>query len=101
VSDVTTDTEGEEQSELQLAIAEEIALLSQASEAPSEFEPTGRAFAPDEVDLQSPTWMACLAEVQGWLRLPDELTLIDQRQFVETLAAGLGSADIAAAVEGG
>jgi hypothetical protein len=75
-------------------------LLSQASDTPSEFEPTGRAFDQDEVDLQSPSWMACLAEVQGWLRLPEELTLDDQRQFLEVLAVGLGFADIDSAVEG-
>jgi hypothetical protein len=100
MGDATTDAEREEQSELELAIAEQIASLSQASDAPSEFEPTGRAFDADEVDLQSPTWMTCLAEVQGWLRLDDELTLDDQRQFLEVLAVGLGFADIDSAVAG-
>lgn len=49
MSDVTTDAERDERSELELSIAEQIAFLSQASEAPTEFEPTGRAFAQDEV----------------------------------------------------
>ena len=99
VSDVTAGAEDEEQSEVELGIAEQIVLLSQASEAPTEFEPPGRVFDQDEVDFGSPAWMPCLAAVQGWLRLPDELTLDDQHRFLEALARGLGFDDVDAAVE--
>jgi hypothetical protein len=88
-----------EQSEIELGIVEQIVLLSQASEAPTEFEPPGRSFDQQEVDFGSPAWMACLAEVQGWLRLPQDLPLNDERGFLETLASGLGFEDVASAIE--
>ena len=99
VSDVLAGTEDEERSEREFSIAEQIALLSQATEAPTEFEPTGREFDPTEIDLGSPGWMSCLAEVQGWLRLPEDLTLKDQDRFLETLAVGLGFDEVNSAVE--
>src|SRR5207342_2560228 len=54
VSETSFEEEPEERSELELTIDEQIALLSQASETPSEFEPPGRAFDAGEVDLRSP-----------------------------------------------
>src|SRR5262249_53731029 len=86
-------------SEVELAIAEQIALLSQATDAPTEFEPTGRSFEQDEINFETPAWMACLAGVEGWLRLPDVLTLDDPAQFLAKLAAGLGFDDVDSAVE--
>src|SRR5205823_2361128 len=64
---------------------------------PTEFEP-GSALRLDEVDFRSPAWMACLAEIQGWLRLPEELGLDDQEQFLEALTRGLGFDDSGAAI---
>lgn len=99
LSDVTADAEVDDGREVELAIAEQIALLSQATDAPTEFEAPGRPFDVGEVDLGSPAWMACLAEVQGWLRLPDELRLANQRQFLEALVSGLGFDDAEVALE--
>lgn len=90
VSEVVAGAEDEEQSEVELGIAEQIVLLSQASDAPTEFESAGLVFELDEVDFGSSAWMACLAEVQGWLRLPDDLKLDNPGQFIGTLATGLG-----------
>jgi hypothetical protein len=96
VTDVTVIAEGnepselEERSEVEFAIAEQIVALSQATEAPLEFEPTGRVFDQEEVDFGSARWMACLAEVQGWLSLPEDVTLDDPHRFLQTLARGLG-----------
>ena len=98
-SEAMAEMEGEEQSEIELAIAEQIVILSQASEAPTEFEATGRAFDQNEVDFGSSASIACLAEVQGWLRLSGNITLVDQHQFLETLALGLGFDDAGGAVE--
>ncbi len=99
MTDTVLEVDGEGQSELELAVAEQIALLSQASDAPLEFEPTGRAFDAREVDFTSSAWMACLAEVQGWLRLPDELPLEDANGFLEALARGLDFDNTEVAVE--
>lgn len=76
-------------SDLEEAIAEQIAHLSSVSDTPDEFEPPGHAFEAEEVDFGSAVWMACLAEVQGWLRLPEELRLDDQKRFLDALARGL------------
>jgi hypothetical protein len=99
VSDVTASVEDEERSEIEYGIAEQIVLLSQASEAPTEFEAAGRVFDVDEVDFGSAAWMTCLAEVQGWLRLPEDLTLDDQHRYLETLALGLGFDKVDSGVE--
>jgi hypothetical protein len=99
VIDVTTGIEDEERSEVEFAIAEQIVLLSQVSETPTEFEAPGRVFDADEVEFGSAAWMACLAEVQGWLRLPEDLTLDNQQRYLETLARGLGFEDLDSAVE--
>jgi hypothetical protein len=102
VTDVTDSAQRDEQSEVEegseveFAIAEQIALLSQATEAPLEIEPTGRALDQDEVDFGSPAWMSCLAEVQGWLSLPEDLKLDDPHRFLHALARGLGFEDSSA-----
>jgi hypothetical protein len=103
VSEIPADDEDEggadERSEVEYGIAEQIVALSQASDAPSEFEPPGRALDQDEVDFGSASWMTCLAEIQGWLRLSDDLELDDPRTFIERLAVGLGFDQLEAAVE--
>lgn len=90
--------DGEQRTEIESAIAEQIVVLSEASEAPTEFEPVGRAIDPAEVDFSSAGWMAALAEVQGWLRLPEELKLENESGFLEALADGLGCEDRDSAV---
>ncbi len=91
--------EDEERAEVEFAIAEQIVLLSQASDAPTEFDAAGRVFDPEEVDFGSTAWMTCLAEIQGWLRLPEHLPLDDPQRFLDTLALGLGFEKVDSAVE--
>ncbi|WP_421118603.1 DUF262 domain-containing protein [Aquihabitans daechungensis] len=86
-------------SELEFGLAEQIALLSQATETPTEFEPAGRAIDQADVDFSSMGWTACLVEVQGWLRLPDDLPRDDPDQFFGALARGLGFEEVDVAVE--
>jgi hypothetical protein len=101
MSDAATDMEqdAEDRAEAEGAIAEQIVALSQATETPTEFEPTGRTFDLDDVDFSSPTWITCLADVQGWLRLPQELSLDDENQFLGTLAQGLEFEELDDAIE--
>src|SRR5579862_3356293 len=101
MSEITTEDvsdEPEEPSEVELAIAEQIAQLSLASEAPTEFEPPGRAIDASEVDLRSASWMTSVGLVQGWLRLPNELDLESPERFIESLARGLEFEDTEEAV---
>jgi hypothetical protein len=84
---------------LEWGIAEHLAALSEASEAPTEFEPAGRAFGASDVDFSSNGWMASLAEVQGWLRLDYQLDLVDPLDFVGTLVRSLGFDDRDEALE--
>lgn len=86
---VTEDDDNGGRSDLEGAIAEQIAHLSSVSDTPDEFEPSGRAFDAEEVDFSSAVWMTCLAEVQGWLRLPEELILDDQERLLYALVRGL------------
>ncbi len=99
VTDLHADEEGEERSDVESAIAEQIVQLSQATDTPTDFEPTGHAFDPGEVDLGSPSWMTCLADVQGWLRLPEDLAMDDPQTFLATLALGLEFDGVESAVE--
>ena len=69
MSDAVTEIQqdAEERSEVEFGIAEQIALLSQASEAPTEFEPAGRAFDQDEVDFgRRRGWRASLRSRGGF-----------------------------------
>ena len=101
MSDVPNETEftEDEGSEAEIAIAEHIAVLSQADEAPTEFEPYGGSLAVADVNFASGAWMTCLAEVQWWLRLPEDLRADDESEFLRVLAQGLGFTQVEAAVE--
>lgn len=101
VSDILAVDEEDEAREVEVGIVEQIVQLSLASEAPSDFEPVGRAFEPGEIDFGSPGWMSYLYEVQGWLRLPESLKLDEPQTFLETLARGVGFDDITDAVSSG
>src|SRR4051794_35586190 len=64
VTEMTTDeAQDEERSDLELAIAEQLALLSQSNEVPSEIEPPGDSFQAEDIDFSSPDWMSSLATV--------------------------------------
>src|SRR3982751_2498975 len=79
----------EHRTDIEDAIAEHIAQLSEASDAPTEFEPSGRALPVAEIEFRSAAWMTALAEVQGWLRLPEQLELTNEDDFLRTLVLGL------------
>ena len=89
MNDVGID-EDSDRADIEVAVAEQIAALSEAEATPNEFEPPGRPFDLGEIDFGSSAWMSCLTEVQGWLRLPEELTLESPEQFVTRLAVSLG-----------
>ena len=83
----------EEVTEVEYSIAEQISILSQASETPSEFDPSPTTYEVDEIDMASSSWMTALADVQGWLRLSSELDLSDPQKFVRSLLSGLDIED--------
>jgi Protein of unknown function DUF262 len=87
----------EERSDAEAAIAEQIVLLSFASDSPTEFEPTGRAFDQSDLDFSSSGWLSSLIEVQGWLHLTEQLAGKDEGELLRSLARGLGLDDAAAA----
>lgn len=96
MSDLTVQRDegtGEERADAENTIAEHIVELSLTDQTPTDFEPVGRSFGRADVDFGSPAWMACLAQVQGWLRLPEDLVLDDDERFLATLARGLGPED--------
>lgn len=66
--------------------AEALAVLSQASDTPLEFEQTSAPFDPSAVDFDTDSWIARVADVQGWLRLDEPLPLASTRDFVYALA---------------
>ena len=99
VSDVLAGTEDEERSEREFSIAEQIALLSQATEAPTEFEPTGRAVRPNRDRLRIARLDVVPRRSAGMASVAGSLTLKDQDRFLETLAVGLGFDEVNSAVE--
>ncbi|WP_332643075.1 DUF262 domain-containing protein [Aeromicrobium sp.] len=96
MTDVQADTDAaaEERAELEWSIAELLSTLSEAAEVPSEFEAPPSAFGPDEVDFQSNAWMAMVESVQGWLRLPETLSMSSPQEFAELLVGGLGMGNV-------
>lgn len=99
--DATNVPEGidDERLDAETTIAELIATLSQADEAPNEFDPYPGELSADEVSFVSGSWMSCLTEVQDWLRLPDRLPDEDEATFLAALARMLGVDDAQAAFE--
>ncbi|TDT78670.1 uncharacterized protein DUF262 [Arthrobacter sp. AG258] len=75
--------------QLQGKIAESLAELSEATDAPSGLQLCPQ-FTASDVDFQSDAWMSRLADVQGWLHFSDDLPTSDGEAFVASLAAALG-----------
>lgn len=75
--------------QVQERVAESLAELSAATDAPPGVG-TGAEFAASDVDFGSDAWMRRLADVQGWLRLEDDLKTGDPSAFVASLASALG-----------
>lgn len=76
--------------QMQGDIAERLATLSDVADTPTEFDRPGGAFDASEVDFTSGTWMDRLADVQGWLRLGDELPSASADEFVAGLVSAMG-----------
>lgn len=71
-------------------VAELLAALSQTTDSPTEFDVAAGPFSSNEVDFDTESWMARIADVQGWLRLDEPLPLGSSDEFVYSLAALLG-----------
>jgi hypothetical protein len=70
-------------------IAELLAELSEATDAPDGV-PTCAQFSAGDVDFQSDIWMSRLADVQGWFHFGEDLPTSDPAAFVVSLAEALG-----------
>ncbi len=90
IESTVDEAQDSERADLEMAVAEQLALLSEPVEVPSEFEPLGSGFRPEDVDFASPAWMSSVATVQGWLRLREPLELTKSEDFLRALARGLG-----------
>jgi len=80
------------------SIADGLATLSEASDAPNGVRPVSSIFSGDDVDFTSDAWMNKLVEVQGWLSLSEDLPLTGGEPFLQALIAEfkLESADLLA-----
>lgn len=90
----------EEDSRAQLhdSIAELLAELSDAADAPEGVHP-GARFSPGDINFESDAWVSRLADVQGWLRFSQDLTVTDLTEFLRSLSAGLGFENPADGIE--
>lgn len=70
-------------------VAELLAELSEASDAPEGVQACA-PFATSDVSFESDAWMSRLADVQGWLHFGDDLTGSVPATFAASLAAALG-----------
>lgn len=72
------------------SIADGLAILSEASDAPNAVVSASSSFAGSDVDFASDTWMSQIADVQGWLNFSDELPDTSLDDFLMALVAELG-----------
>ena len=90
---VQSEEQREARSELEIAISEQLAALSAASEAPRGVGIPAREIRATDVDFPSGGWMSELAALQGWLRLSEPLALTTPEAFVEQLGKSLATDD--------
>lgn len=69
------------------SIAEGLATLSEASDAPNGVRPVTSIFSSGDVDFTSDAWMNKLAEAQGWLSLSEDLPRTGGEPFLQALIA--------------
>jgi hypothetical protein len=74
---------------LQDRVADALAELSEATDAPDGLQ-TCAQFNAIDVSFDSEEWMSRLTDVQGWLRLENDLSTADASSFIDSLAAALG-----------
>lgn len=82
--------ESDARSQVQADIAELLATLSDASDAPFDSTQTMGQFPASEVDFESDRGISRLIEVQGWLHLDDALPLTGHVDLITGLASLLG-----------
>jgi len=85
--------------QLRADIADRLAAISEQSDTPDEFEHVGGTFSASEVDFTTSAWMDRLADVQGWLRLGEDLPDASPDAFVQTLANTLGFEQLGDGIE--
>ncbi len=85
--------------QLQIDIAERLALLSDAIEMPIGFDRAGDSFDASAVDFTSGAWMSRLADVQGWLNFDAQLPTGSVQDFTAQLVSSLGFDSIDDAVD--
>lgn len=71
------------------SIAEGLASLSEASDTPKGVSAASSMFTSSEVDLTSDSWMARLADVQGWLNFGNDLPFGSRADFLAALISEL------------
>ena len=70
-------------------IAEGIATLSEATDAPTGVSAAPSSVEAAEIGPSSLAWMGYLADVQDWLNLSEKLEIFDPKSFLENLVASL------------
>lgn len=90
--DLVEDVTEEEDPRISLldSIAESMANLSEASDTPAGINATSATLSSGDVDFQSDTWTAQLADLQGWLSFGDDLPLTSIDDFLRALVRELG-----------
>lgn len=91
-------SEEDPRSQLHDRIAESLADLSDATDAPEGVQASSQ-FSASDVSFESDAWMSRLVDVQGWLRFSDDLDTSDPATFGLSLAASLGFENPAEGVE--
>lgn len=71
------------------SLANGLATLSEASDAPNGVASVSSMFSSIDVDFASDAWMNQIAEIQGWLYLSDDLPLTGGEPFLQALIAEL------------
>lgn len=103
-NDTEEDGDGYEEVEVEYAqVADHLSTLSQQEEFPAGVNGLLDPFEADEVSFDSSVWLLRVLAVQGWMRLPAEISQAeaenDPTGTAISLFAGLGEADPAACVE--
>lgn len=83
--------EGEDpRSQLWETIADGLASLSEATEAPKGVSVQNSMFSADDVDFGGDGWISRLSDVQGWLNFDSDLPTSGQYDFLTALVTMLG-----------
>ncbi|SDJ85842.1 Protein of unknown function DUF262 [Cryobacterium psychrotolerans] len=90
MTDSIDEAEQDSLAQLQDRIAESLAEMSEAADAPAGLNQTNAQFDASDVDFGSDAWMSRLADVQGWLDFDRDLPTSDAAGFVENLVTALG-----------